>query len=389
MRTSHLIYTGAALVSLMCGTLIANQLWPLPRPGAEAPALTQTPTLPAAPEQAAERPRIDVVFVLDTTGSMGGLLEGAKQTIWSIANRLASGQPQPDIRVGVVAYRDLGDEYVSKSFPLTRDLDTVHGHLTALTAGGGGDTPEHVNQGLRDAIHGMPWEQGDNVLRLIFLVGDAPGHDEYADQMTGATLAADARAKGITVNTIRCGEMSETAAAWQVIAQAGGGRFTTIAQDGGVAQVATPYDDALAELNRALAATELGWGDHERKNVSYRKARARAALSGSSAAAAASYSAKSNRMNDEDLVTALDEGSVDLKKVDNALLPAAMQTMSASEQEAYVTEVRSKRARLNNEILEVSRQRDRFIEDNSVDRGFDGQVVDILRDQAAEIGVAY
>lgn len=389
MRTPHLIYTGAALVSLMCGTLIAHQIWPLPRPGAEAPALVQTPTLPATPEQAAERPRIDVVFVLDTTGSMGGLLEGAKQTIWSIANRLASGQPQPDIRVGLVAYRDLGDEYVSRSFPLTRDLDTIHGQLGGLAAGGGGDTPEHVNQGLRDAIHGMSWERGDNVLRLIFLVGDAPGHDEYADQMTGASLAAEARAAGITVNTVRCGDMAETAAAWQAIAQAGGGRFTTIAQDGGVIAVATPYDDALAELNRALASTELGWGDHARKDASHRKARARAALSGSSAAAAASYSAKANRMNDEDLLTALDEGSVDLKRVDNALLPAPMQAMSATEQAAYVTEIRSKRSQLNEKILEVSKQRDRYIEDNAVDHGFDGQVIDILRDQAAEIGVAY
>ncbi|MEZ4452699.1 MAG: hypothetical protein R3B09_24780, partial [Nannocystaceae bacterium] len=76
-------------------------------------------------------------------------------------------------------------------------------------------------------------------------------------------------------------------------------------------------------------------------------------------------------------------------RVDNRLLPEEMQRMSAPEQEAFVNERRSKRAALNKRILEVSQQRDRFIEDNSADVGFDGQVVDMLRDQASAIGVAY
>lgn len=387
MRTSHMIYIGAALTSLMCGTLIANSIWPIPQPQAELAA--EAPVQVASQARQVQRPRIDVVFVVDTTGSMSGLLEGAKQTIWSIANRLSSGEPRPDIRVGLVAYRDITDEYVTKSFPLTRDLDTIHGQLSQLVAAGGGDGPEHVNRGLSDAIHGMSWEEGQGVLRLVFLVGDAPPHDDYNDGPTSAELARTAAAKNITINTIRCGQMSDTADAWRTIASLAGGQMTTIEQDGGVQTVASPFDDDLAALNRALATSSVGWGSATDKANARRKSSSRAKLSGQAAASAASYSAKNAYFVEEDLVTAIEDGRVDLDRVDNAALPEAMQSMSDTEQRAYVEGLRAKRSTLNKQILEISKKRDAYIEDNAPADGFDNKVVDMLRDQAAEIGVAY
>src|SRR2546422_5427869 len=59
----------------------------------------------------AAAPRVEVAFVLDTTGSMGGLIDGAKRKIWSIARRIGEGRPRPDLRIALVGYRDLGDEY--------------------------------------------------------------------------------------------------------------------------------------------------------------------------------------------------------------------------------------------------------------------------------------
>src|SRR5262245_48121076 len=87
----------------------------------------------------ARPPRLEVVFVLDTTGSMGGLIEGAKKKIWSIANEIVRGQPKPEVHVGLVAYRDKGDEYVTKVIGLTDNLDKIYAELTQLRAGGGGD----------------------------------------------------------------------------------------------------------------------------------------------------------------------------------------------------------------------------------------------------------
>src|SRR5207253_11223020 len=69
-----------------------------------------------AAEKSNKKPRIEVCFVLDTTGSMGGLIDGAKQKIWSIANEMVSAKPTPELKLGLIGYRDRGDEYVVKSF---------------------------------------------------------------------------------------------------------------------------------------------------------------------------------------------------------------------------------------------------------------------------------
>src|SRR6266478_5116496 len=87
------------------------------------------------------KPRIEVCFVLDTTGSMGGLIEGAKQKIWSIANEMISAKPTPELKLGLIGYRDRGDEYVVKSFNLTDDIDSIYGHLRDFRAEGGRRPP--------------------------------------------------------------------------------------------------------------------------------------------------------------------------------------------------------------------------------------------------------
>ncbi len=82
---------------------------------------------------AASRPRVEVAFVLDSTGSMGGLIEGAKQKIWSIANAIIGRTPSPEVRIGLVSYRDReGDEYVTRLFDLTDDIDAVFGNLQSF-----------------------------------------------------------------------------------------------------------------------------------------------------------------------------------------------------------------------------------------------------------------
>ena len=71
------------------------------------------------------KPKVEVVFCLDTTGSMTGLIDGAKAKIWAICNQIASGKPIPDLKVGLVAYRDRGDDYVTRVFDLSDDLDAI------------------------------------------------------------------------------------------------------------------------------------------------------------------------------------------------------------------------------------------------------------------------
>src|SRR4051812_15644493 len=73
----------------------------------------------AAPPVRGPKPKVEVVFCLDTTGSMTGLIDGAKAKIWAICNQIAGGKPTPDLKVGLVAYRDRGDDYITKVYDLT------------------------------------------------------------------------------------------------------------------------------------------------------------------------------------------------------------------------------------------------------------------------------
>jgi hypothetical protein len=152
----------------------------VPAPTRVTPDVPAVKAAPALPSVAAKAPRVEVTFVLDTTGSMGGLIEGAKRRIWSIARRIGEGRPRPDLRIALVGYRDKGDEYVTRVHDLSGDMDEVYARLSAFRAEGGGDFPEHVSAALSDAVHRVSWSQ-DSALRLIFLVGDAPPHLDYQD----------------------------------------------------------------------------------------------------------------------------------------------------------------------------------------------------------------
>src|SRR5215210_5516836 len=124
-----------------------------------------------------------LVFVLDTTGSMGGLIDGAKQRIWGIVNEVMQTPAKPNVRVGLVAYRDNGDQYVTQVLPLTNDLDKVYTTLMEYRADGGGDGPENVRRGLADGVRKAGWSKsGATTAQIVFLVGDAPPHDDYAQE---------------------------------------------------------------------------------------------------------------------------------------------------------------------------------------------------------------
>jgi len=177
---------------------------------------------------AAARPVVEVAFVLDTTGSMGPLIEGAKRKIWSIATAIIDCSPDADIRMGLVAYRDIGDVYVTKKFDLTTDIQGLYGDLLQLRAQGGGDWPESVNEALWVATTKMSWSYGHNTTRIMFLVGDAPPHMDYPQDTKYPEVMRLARQKGITVNAVQAGNARDTERVWREIAQRGNGEYIPI-----------------------------------------------------------------------------------------------------------------------------------------------------------------
>ena len=207
------------------------------------------------------RPVVELVFVLDTTGSMSGLIQGAKDRVWGIVNEVLKGARGPQVRVGLVGYRDRGDAYVTKITPLTSDLDKVYADLMGYQADGGGDGPEDVRTALVHGLEKVEWKKREpGTAQILFLVGDAPPHDDYDNVPPCMKTVGNAVARGIIVNTIQCGSMPGTAEVWQQLARAGEGEFFAIAQDGGVALIATPYDKKLAELGGQIGSTYVVFG---------------------------------------------------------------------------------------------------------------------------------
>jgi hypothetical protein len=144
---------------------------------------------------------LDIVFLLDATGSMGDEIDHIKATVDSIASRIAQLPGSSAPRLGLVAFRDRNDEYVTRSWDFTRDVPQFAANLANVQAGGGGDTPESVNAGLHDASPLPGWTQdgAGRHLKLIFLVGDAPPHLDYANDYDYTTLLNEAVGAGIKI----------------------------------------------------------------------------------------------------------------------------------------------------------------------------------------------
>jgi Mg-chelatase subunit ChlD len=351
----------------------------------------------AAPNDDRPRPQLDVVFVLDTTSSMGGLIEGAKQKIWSIASRMASGKPTPRIRVGLVAFRDRGDEYVTRRFDLTDDLDAVYKNLRAFSAEGGGDTPEHVGQGLGEAVKLMHWSDSNRTAKMIFLVGDAPAHDDYQDEFNLSKMAKLAIAHGIVVNTIRCGEDAATEAAFREVARLADGSFISIGQEGGMVAVATPYDDALAKLNGELAAKSVFAGSSRARAAGEAEKKEVAAMDSTSAADRISYRSKAGAPAGAPAAVAA-YGGVDLvadpSKLDGMRdedLPEQLRALSPAARKEFLNKLRAEKESLESKVVALTKDRDGWMASKVAKKSdaFDDTVMAKVAESARRVGISY
>ena len=354
-------------------------------------ALDKSETKPA-------KPRMEVCFVLDTTGSMSGLIEGAKQKIWSIANEMISARPTPELRLGVIGYRDRGDQYVVKSFDLTNDIDAVYANLRGFSAGGGGDEPESVNEALNEAVTKMSWSSDRSVLKIIFLVGDAPPHMDYPNAPKYPEICQAAMKKDLIVNTVQCGNIVATTPIWTEIAKLSEGSFAAIAQSGGMVAVATPMDKELGELNRKVGATLVGYGGERVRREVFAKQVASETAPAAATADRLSYNFKSGKtvQGDGELLDTLAGGKIALKDIKKDQLPAEWQKLDEPQLKAEIEKKQKERTELQAQILKLNQARDDYI---ATERkklatsgkadSFDEKVSSAIREQAARKGIAY
>ena len=160
---------------------------------------------------------LDVVITFDSTGSMTGEIDQVKSRIRRIGKTLFELIPQT--RISICTYRDQNDRYVVKGLPLSRNLDEIQQFLDDVTAGGGEDNPESVDEGLRWAIRENRFQA--SARKVVLLFGDAPPHDNRLQDCLDLAAEFHQQQGGI-VSTVTC-HSNQQLEAFQQIARLGGG----------------------------------------------------------------------------------------------------------------------------------------------------------------------
>lgn len=175
---------------------------------------------------------LDISLVIDTTGSMGDELGYLKKELGSLAGEIAERFPDASQRWSLVVYRDEGDEYVTRKFDFTADIQAFQGTLKGQTYGGGGDFPEAPDQGIAESVS-LSWRSSEDVAKLMFLVADAPHHDENRQAMADAIRSA--RDSGLHIYPVASSGVDElTERSFRQAAQLTLGRYLFLTDDSGL-----------------------------------------------------------------------------------------------------------------------------------------------------------
>lgn len=168
--------------------------------------------------------RLDLVFLVDATGSMADEIGKLRASMQSIADQIAALPSRPSTCYGLVAYRDRGDAFFVRGQDFTDDLAAFQQGLAGLHADGGGDEPEAMDEALHTAVHRLSW-RGGGATRLVVLVADAPPHLDYGSPWYDEDMQG-ALARGIKLMPIGASGLNRQGElVFRQIAQYTGGRF--------------------------------------------------------------------------------------------------------------------------------------------------------------------
>lgn len=175
---------------------------------------------------------LDVLFLVDATGSMADEINKIQSTIFEVAAQIDALPGEPEVRYGLVTYRDRGDSFVTRHYDFTPDVRDFSKNLDTLYADGGGDEPESLNEGLHVALHEVEW-RGAGTVQLIFLVADAPPHLDYPQDYDYAVEMGVAAERGIKIFPLASSGLNEQGEyIFRQLAQFTQGRFLFLTYEG-------------------------------------------------------------------------------------------------------------------------------------------------------------
>ena len=349
-------------------------------------------TARAADAKEARPPLVQIAILLDTSGSMSGLIEQTKGQLWKIVNEFIrakqNGKP-PEVHVALYEYGNSGlkaeSGWVRRIQPLTSDLDKISEELFALRTNGG---EEYCGWVIRDAVRDLAWSDSPTVYKAIFIAGNEPftqGPVNYAESCKAAI------AKGIIVNTIHCGSEAEgIQGGWKAGAMLADGKYMVIDQNQTVVHFDAPQDAEIAKLSSDLNGTYVPYGTLGRVGFLNQSAQdansATLAAQGTVVQRALTKSSANYYNGNWDLVDGLKNGAVKLGELKREELPEAIKDLPVKEQQAFIDNKAKERTELQDKIQRLNEERNRFVAEQmkkqSVTNTLDTAIIGAIREQA-------
>ncbi len=340
-------------------------------------------------------PVIELAILLDTSGSMQGLINQARTQLWTIVNELATAKQNGQVPVMKVALYEYGksslpasEGYLRQIMPLTENLDQLSEELFALQTNGG---EEYCGQVIQAAMNGLKWSDGSDCLKMIFIAGNE-GFDQ--GKVDFKVVCPAAIQKGITVNTIFCGpEQTGIQTGWKEGALLADGSYLSINQGVEIVIPQTPYDQKLNELSRGINKTYLFYGTEKEQVQASSSQSAADSLSSEAAPASgaerAAFKGSGRYRAKGDLVEAIAGKKIKLEELKTEELPTELKKLSQAEQAAYIEKLQKARTEIQLQIQDLTKKRNLFLAEEMKKQKnegkvntFDKAVIKVLRSQA-------
>lgn len=349
--------------------------------------------------------KIQIVFALDATGSMSGLMSAAKDKIWSIASSITQSDQPPLLEIGFVFYRDRGDEFITKRVPLSDSIDNVYAELIKIEAAGGGDTPESLNQGLYEAVQMFNWDPSPSVFKTVFLVGDCEPHMKYIDDVKYPETCIIAKGKGIVLNTILMGNNAAAKKVFEEIPKCGSGDFVNVDMKMNDIAVVTPFDKDISDLNDKFESMSYYYGNDKVKSKGYVTQELNNTVVTKSKnnvkAQRAEYKSKkfaestsSSKVITNDLLADYSSNKVTIDSIKVDELPDELRNLTIEERKEFVKNKSEERNQILKEMQEKIKLRNNFIKEemakrssNSVKNSFNNIIYENLKAQAKRVNI--
>ncbi|WP_444995185.1 VWA domain-containing protein [Aliikangiella sp. IMCC44359] len=315
------------------------------------------------------QPKIQLAILLDTSGSMEGLIDQTRNQIWQVVNEFSTVKRQgvtPILEVALFEYGNDGNPksngFVRKLNNFTRELDKVSEGLFSLSTNGGS---EFCGMAIQAAVNGLQWSQSDKDIKTIFIAGNEAFTQGPVHYQAAINLA---KQQGISVNTIFAGSYKAgIQTGWQSGALLAGGDYMSIDTEQKVFHVDAPQDKKIAELNNQLNQTYIPYGKAGNASVERQIKQDETSNGISSALLAKRVKSKSSsfyKNSSWDLVDALSEGKVkesELGEIQDGSLPEPMKKMTVKERKNYVLKKAEEREKVKKEIASLSKKREQYV----------------------------